>query len=293
MGQRTTDAVEESDITGVEEELKGLEDEFLGIVETLREKRRLLAAIKSKGRRSSFSYPSTPLPQEKAALCRLRKAAQEARKSIRKEYNEIFRWNFKADLTPLFRRKVGKVLRSFQHASSQALRTALDGFISQGERDDFRLLLIAGAEVDGLVEGQSALMRAVSAGDSEAVEMLVLSEADLEVKGRGEAFTNVTPLFEACWKRRVEIAEFLLCRGADPNVENHEGLRPLHIAAGRGMLCLVDSLVSHGADLSAQAIDADTALTHASLNGHRNVVDLLLERGAQWGGELGSNSAHH
>ena len=55
---------------------------------------------------------------------------------------------------------------------------------------------------------------------------------------------------------------------------------PLHLAARRGEQEVLRHLLDYGADIDAQDVHGDTALSWARLAGHQKVVDLLLERGA-------------
>jgi len=66
--------------------------------------------------------------------------------------------------------------------------------------------------------------------------------------------------------------------GADVNMQDNYGIRPLSNAACNGHVEVVVSLMQHGADVHAVAINGDTAL-HAACTAA--VVTLLLEAGAQ------------
>ncbi|MFW9908924.1 MAG: ankyrin repeat domain-containing protein [Candidatus Thorarchaeota archaeon] len=71
-----------------------------------------------------------------------------------------------------------------------------------------------------------------------------------------------------------------LNEGADPNIQDGRGMRPLLWAALRGHLEIVESLLDNGANINGTN-DADwTALMEASMEGHIEVVKLLLARGA-------------
>uniref|UniRef100_A0A0G4HZC8 Uncharacterized protein n=1 Tax=Chromera velia CCMP2878 TaxID=1169474 RepID=A0A0G4HZC8_9ALVE len=161
------------------------------------------------------------------------------------------------------------------------LRTAPDAFIAGGKEDDLRLLLFVGADLDGLHDGETALIRAVSAGHMGAVEMLAEAGARLEVKGSLSVggFSGNLALMVACLSERLEIGRYLLSRGADPNAETENGFRPLHFAGSRGLTAITVSLLTHGAEVNAKAADGDLALHHAVASGQRETTEALVDGG--------------
>ncbi len=80
--------------------------------------------------------------------------------------------------------------------------------------------------------------------------------------------------------KHFEMAAYLLSRGTDPNTNWHR-VTMLHHVSAEGDVAKVRLLLEHGA--SIDAIDEEyrsTPLGMAARWGHREVVDLLLERGA-------------
>jgi len=61
-----------------------------------------------------------------------------------------------------------------------------------------------------------------------------------------------TLLGVACWHGHFDIVELLLQAGADPNTKNNNLSTPLHRAAYKGDLRVVQSLIDHGADVTAR-----------------------------------------
>ena len=75
---------------------------------------------------------------------------------------------------------------------------------------------------------------------------------------------------------------WLLEHGADPNVAWAEpGDAPLHVAAQRWDVAMVELLVSHGADIHQRSSDGRTAHTKAALHGNGEIAAWLLRHGAK------------
>ncbi|CAM2069271.1 Ankyrin repeat domain-containing protein [Sulfidibacter corallicola] len=72
----------------------------------------------------------------------------------------------------------------------------------------------------------------------------------------------------------------LIGEGFDPKVRLPNGTTTLMIAAGKGNCVMCRMLLSHGIPIDARNNDLWTALSYAVYNGHRDVVRLLLEAGA-------------
>jgi ankyrin repeat protein len=80
---------------------------------------------------------------------------------------------------------------------------------------------------------------------------------------------------------RAEGVRWLLEHGADPNLAwAAHGDAPLHVAAQRWNVAMVELLVSHGADIHQRRSDGRTPRTIASLYGNEEIATWLLEHGA-------------
>jgi ankyrin repeat protein len=163
---------------------------------------------------------------------------------------------------------------------------------------------VAGASGDG------PLAKAVKAGDLQAVRALVKSGTDVNVRS-GDGSTpllwaadtsgletarvliaagasvdaandyGVTPLLHASRTGDAAMVELLLRAGADSSRAHPEGETPLMAAARAGSVAAVRLLLASGADVNAaETFQKTTALMWASSERHADVVDLLLEAGA-------------
>ncbi len=75
---------------------------------------------------------------------------------------------------------------------------------------------------------------------------------------------------------------WLLDHGADPNLAWSEpGDAPLHIAAERWDVPMIELLVAHGADIHQRQADGRTAHTVAALHGNQDIAAWLVARGAR------------
>lgn len=156
-------------------------------------------------------------------------------------------------------------------------RTAIM-FASTGETA--RMLLDAGAD-PGLIDmfNSSALWNMANSGYVEPARVIVEKYpggVDLENHGS----YGDTPLMRAAMMGHMEMARFLLERGANINAVNSYGTTALILAAAEGHSEMVKFLVQKGADINKKNDNGDTALIQAAYNGFRENVKILLEAGA-------------
>jgi ankyrin repeat protein len=137
------------------------------------------------------------------------------------------------------------------------------------------LLLRAGANPnDGVT-----LPLAAGAGNTAALDVLFANGAD---PNQPWATDGTATLYATLhWTTDPAGPYWLLAHGADPDPVNPEnGETPLHVAATRWDLPLVEALVARGADVSRPRADGRTPYAVAELNGNRAVADWLLRNGA-------------
>ena len=144
---------------------------------------------------------------------------------------------------------------------------------------------------------ESLLLRAVQHADVSAVRLLLsmgespnlpalsgftlLHQAVDAVPGAGSVDEGSCIQFNLKRDAALDVLTALLEGGADPNVQGMDGT-PLHRAAGSGVVDSARSLLAYGADLEARMlVDGElTPLLHAALSGHPQMVQFLLDSGA-------------
>lgn len=87
-------------------------------------------------------------------------------------------------------------------------------------------------------------------------------------------------LVRACDKGLVDVARYLLIRGADPDYATGNKPPALLRAAEHGQAELIEVLIDHRANLEAKDKKGRTALMTAAWKGHGTIVELLVSRGA-------------
>ncbi|MEP7354008.1 MAG: ankyrin repeat domain-containing protein [Acidobacteriota bacterium] len=156
-------------------------------------------------------------------------------------------------------------------------RTALWGaLIAMGHLALAEVLLEAGANP---TDGVSTHI-AAAAGNLQALELL--RRFGVNVNGIPG---GVPPLrYILSWaspSRPADGVRWLLEHGADPNLAWAEpGDAPLHVAAQRMNVAMVQLLVSHGGDIHQRRSDGKTPHTIASLYGNEEIATWLLQQGA-------------
>lgn len=96
-------------------------------------------------------------------------------------------------------------------------------------------------------DGFSALHLAVFAEQEDAAQLLIDLGADVNVRSTG-GIARVPPLGTAAFVRSVPLARLLLDAGADVNGQGEGGFTALHTAAQNGDKELVQLLLERGAD---------------------------------------------
>jgi uncharacterized protein len=170
--------------------------------------------------------------------------------------------------------------------------TALMQAAHSGSTDSVRILLENGADpnLKETANGQTALMFAAAADRLDVVKLLLARGADIAATSRVEDFSALTMSSEVDQNgvpRQAEPTQ----RGDVPGVTRpfnyneligkHGGLSALHFAARQGAMATADALLTAGADVNQRcAGDKTTPIIVAAVNGHFDLVSMLLDKGA-------------
>jgi ankyrin repeat protein len=100
-------------------------------------------------------------------------------------------------------------------------------------------------------DGFTALHLAVYAEQAEAARLLLEHGADVDVRSTG-SIARVPPLGTAAFVRSVPLARLLLDAGANVDGQGEDGFTALHSAAANGDAELVELLLERGADASIE-----------------------------------------
>ena len=142
-----------------------------------------------------------------------------------------------------------------------------------GEVATMTKLVRAGADVCSTdSESMSCLMFAAHSGQTDAVRYLAgLPEVDLDQQSTDDR----TALHFAVEANHPDVVQVLIDAGANIEIKNDEGRSPLHLASFSGELTTVKLLVEAGADVRATDAERDTCLILAAYSGHTDTVRYL------------------
>src|SRR5690606_8974975 len=153
----------------------------------------------------------------------------------------------------------------------------------------------------------------------ELIELLVAHGANVNVRMRSSTETRTvfthqwlyeegaTPFLRAAQSSDLRLMRFLLEHGADPLIPTRDGTTALMVAAGIGWvegvtyewsrdanLEAVTLLLDLGIDVNARNSEGRTALMGAAHKGRNEIVELLVERGADLDArDIGSRDTVH
>ncbi|MBU1054781.1 MAG: ankyrin repeat domain-containing protein [Proteobacteria bacterium] len=157
--------------------------------------------------------------------------------------------------------------------------TPLLSALASGQTEAASFLLSKGATHTAIANGNSSLHYAANSGNKECVALLLPGDLPVNIQN----FAKETPLHNAGSR---EVAKYLLTQSADLNASTNDGITPLHKAACNGRQDVIDLLVDRGANINAMAtsngIEEITPLYMAIANSQAAAAIRLIEREANW-----------
>ena len=162
----------------------------------------------------------------------------------------------------------------------------------QGNPAVLDLLLKAGANPNDPVNfvnaGETPLMTAARSANVDAIKALARAGADVNAK---EAWNGQTALMWAAAEGDSVMVSALLELGADLRARSNAGTTPFLFAVRKGDMRTVQAMIAGGADVNEKrAGDFASPLLIAIINGHEDLTDLLLDKGADPNAEGGSTN---
>lgn len=120
-------------------------------------------------------------------------------------------------------------------------------------------------------EPSAETIETIKKGDAAKLKTLITGKDGANASIIG----NKTILMLSVWEQKLEIASFLIEKGADVNAKDASGKTPLMLAVWKENLPLVKLLVSKGADKSAKNSEGLSAADIAELTGNGEIIDFL------------------
>jgi uncharacterized protein len=172
--------------------------------------------------------------------------------------------------------------------------TALMQAAHSGSPEAVRILLENGADpnVTEKANGQTALMFAAAADRLDVVKLLLARGADVGATSRVEDFSKLTMTNDVDQNGVPRPQAPPPPGGRDiPGVtrpfnyneliDKHGGLAALHFAARQGAMATAEALIKGGAKINQRSAgDLTTPILVAAINGHFDLVNYLLDNGA-------------
>lgn len=129
---------------------------------------------------------------------------------------------------------------------------------------------------------EKQIIKAAKSGEVQTVKALLQKDPDLiHVADRDGS----TPLHCAAWKGHVEIVELLLSAGAEIDVHSnnaHWGTTALHAASHGKRTAVAKLLIQRGAEINLRSpLNHSTALGHTKMHNATAVAKVLLQHGAE------------
>ncbi|WP_300758779.1 ankyrin repeat domain-containing protein [uncultured Brachyspira sp.] len=152
-------------------------------------------------------------------------------------------------------------------------------FIESGDLEEIKKLIESKSldvnynlEIDEYSKS-TPLIKAIEYKQTDIINYLLENNADVNL-----TLGYSTPLTEAMYDE--ELVRKLIDLGADVNLTTESGFTPLMASAGRHNIAIAELLIEKGADIEAKDDDGINALVYASTYNNEEMVKFLLKKGA-------------
>lgn len=213
------------------------------------------------------------------------KTSEQAQLQLTAAASEILpRYAWPADAQLLEAAGKGDVVRIKELLSSSAQVNAVDTWgntpllnaAREGQVESARMLLDAGAEVDGRGGAMTPLAAAALRGHTILVRLLIRKGARVDVIGEN----GLTAIMNAVKLNQLEVARVLLEDGANTRVRDRDGQSLIGVAVHENFSEMLALLLEHGADPNAADRSGLTALYWAQYLNRPELIALLRKAGA-------------
>ena len=157
--------------------------------------------------------------------------------------------------------------------------------VESGDYETVSLLLDAGGSANDIMEGTSVILRAVSLGHQEVVEVLLNHHADVSVPDP----SGSTCLHEAVIRENIAIVHKLLANSADIHAQDQDGWTALEYAIAENNHAGAELLIGRGAYVNRSTDGGWTPLHIAAERAGSKIMTMLLEKGAEVNAENSSS----
>ena len=129
-------------------------------------------------------------------------------------------------------------------------------------------------------EEYTPVFAAATGGDLSAVQQAVEKDPNLV---KATEWENATLLHDAVIQNHIDLAKYLLEKGADINAVKTDGVTALHIAARNGNIEMIRLLLQSGATINVVDERGWTPLDRAQKWGHQDAAEFLKQHGGHEG----------